>query len=608
VLASLNHPNIATIYGLEHDQVGSSAGAGAGRGSPAGEPRSALVMELVEGEDLSAIIARGPMPLAEALPVARQIADALEAAHDAGVVHRDLKPANIKVRADGTVKVLDFGLAKAMDPSGGSGADALNSPTLTARATQMGMVLGTAAYMSPEQARGKAVDRRADIWAFGAVLYEMLTGRRAFEGEDISVTLAGVIKDDVRWDALPPNLPRPLRRLLRRCLEKDPRRRLSAIGDARLEMEEPAEPDATSRPGPEDRNASSQSSRLARLWPALAGIVVTAAVAALLWPRGPDSLAQGTIRLSILPPPASEMYPDSTGVAISPDGTMVAFIVGSVTRSDSELWVRPLASKGAIRLDDATGAVLPFWSPDNRRIGFFTNTKLKTIAATGGRAETLADAPGGRGAIWLSSNDIVYAPDATGPLYRVNATGGTPVAVTTVDTESTEAGHRFPTLLPDGRHFLYATVPGRNGKFNIYAASADGGPRVLVGAFESAPVYADPGWLLYARQGVLAARPFDARTLTVSGDPVALEDEPTSITDPAISFTAGQSVSTSRTGALAYYAAPSTDTTAAWYDTPAVPSPRSTCRRVTTSSAPSRPTARGPCAHGRCPRPSRRSG
>ncbi len=585
-LAALNHPNIAQIYGLE--DVGTHAGL-------------ALVMELVEGPTLEDMITGGPglphravpgsedpglhphsaqgvpepkaqsrepMPLSEALPIARQIADALEAAHEAGIVHRDLKPANVKVRPDGTVKVLDFGLAKAMDPAGASGSDAMNSPTLTARATQMGMILGTAAYMAPEQARGKAVDRRADIWAFGAVLYEMLTGRRAFEGDDISFTLASVLKDDVKWDALPADLPRPIRRLLRRCLEKDPRKRLSAIGDARLELDEPEQPaaaDAATAPAA----PAARPSIVARLWPVLAAIVVTAGVAALLWPRGSAAPNQEAIRLSILSPAGTEMFPDSTGVAISPDGTMVAFMVGSVRGADTELWVRSLFSKVARRLNDATGATLPFWSPDSRRIGFFTSTKLKTIAASGGRSETVADAPAGRGGVWLPSNDIVFAPDATGPLYRVNASGGTPVAVTTL--EKGEAGHRVPTLLPDGRHFLYAALPARNGKFEVYAGSSDGGPRTDVGAFDAVPVYADPGYLLYARQGVLAAQPFDAGTLEVTGDPIPMEDEPASIMDPATSFTAAPSVSVSTTGDLAYYAAASTDTTATWYDTSGLP-------------------------------------
>ena len=229
MLASLNHPHIGAIYGLE-DADGVTA----------------LVMELVEGDDLSQRIARGAIPIAEALPIARQIAEALEAAHEQGIIHRDLKPANIKVRPDGTVKVLDFGLAKALDPTSTSSAEMMNSPTFTPPSTMMGTIIGTAAYMAPEQARGKAVDRRADIWAFGVVVYEMLTGRRPFDGDDTSTTLASVLKDDVSWQALPADLPAPAHRMLRRCLEKDPRRRLSAIGDARIELEDamaaPAEP------------------------------------------------------------------------------------------------------------------------------------------------------------------------------------------------------------------------------------------------------------------------------------------------------------------------------------------------------------------------------
>ncbi|HLG56826.1 MAG TPA: serine/threonine-protein kinase [Vicinamibacterales bacterium] len=284
----------------------------------------------------------------------------------------------------------------------------MNSPTLTAHATQMGMVIGTAAYMAPEQARGKPVDRRADIWAFGVVLYEMLTGRRAFEGDDVSITLASVLKDDSKWDALPTDLPRPLARLLRRCLEKDSKRRLSAIGDARLELDE-QEPASVTSPMPTSTRPS--SSVLSRLWPAVVGIVITAAAAAALWPSASPSTSTGLARLAILPPPGDRLYPDSTGVAVSPDGTMVAFVVGSVARSESALWVRSLASMSARRLDDSDGAAMPFWSPDSRRIGFFTNNKLKTIAASGGRAETLADAPGGRGATWSRSNVTQLDPD-----------------------------------------------------------------------------------------------------------------------------------------------------------------------------------------------------
>ncbi len=548
VLASLNHPNIAAIYGIE---------------------AQALVMELVEGDDLSDVISRGPMTLADALPIARQIADAIEAAHEQGIIHRDLKPANVKVRADGTVKVLDFGLAKAMDSGTSGRQDASNSPTLTARATQLGMIIGTAAYMSPEQARGKAIDRRADVWAFGAIVYEMLTGQRAFEGDDVSVTLASVIKDDPKWTALPGDLPPSVTRLLRRCLEKDPKRRLSSIGDARLELEE-QDPVAVASTG---AVAPARATLVAWLLPMAAGVALATLVAFAMWPQAAGEAGAGSVlaRLSILAPPGESLYPDSASVVISPDGTMVAFVIGAVSRSEGELWVRSLASMTAQRLDGEAGLALPFWSPDSKRIAYFTNTKLKTIAATGGRPEVLADTPGARGGIWAPSNTIVFAPDAGGPLMKISTTGGAPVPATTIDPARKEYGHRFPALLPDGDHFLYASLPGRDGRFEIFAGSLTDDSRVLVGAMEAAPVYAEPGWLLYARQGVLNALPFDARTLKVTGEPLRLEDEPAAILDPAISFTAGRSVSLSATGAMAYYSTPSINTVATWYDASGAP-------------------------------------
>jgi eukaryotic-like serine/threonine-protein kinase len=554
-LAALNHPNIAQIHGLEEDPA-----------SGAGQPGiRALAMELVDGEDLSTLIGRGPMALGDALPIARQIADALEAAHELGIIHRDLKPANIKIRPDGTVKVLDFGLAKAMSPEVTSGTDPMYSPTLTAaHATELGVILGTAAYMAPEQARGKPVDRRADVWAFGVVLYEMLTGTRAFEGEDVSVTLASVLKDEPRWEQLPADLPSSVERLLRRCLEKEPKRRLRAIGDARLDLEEQAPLPAAQAPVVRRRSPS-------WLFGALGGIAAAAVVAIALWP-GAGAVPEARLaRLSVLPPPGERLYPDSTGVAISPDGTMVAFIVGAVARSDSQLWVRDLRSLQSRRIEGGDGAQLVFWSPDSRRIGFFALGKIKSISPAGGRADIICDAPGGRGAIWTPSNVIVFAPDAGGPLFRVAATGGTPEAITQIDPSRKEYSHRFPALLPDGVHFLYASLPGRNGRFDIFAGSLNDSSRTLVGSLDAAPVYAEPGWLLYARQGLLNAVRFDADALKITGEPVALDDEPAMILDPSTSFTAGRSVSVSSTGAVAYYSSPSANTVATWYDATGVP-------------------------------------
>ena len=358
VLASLNHPNIGAIYGIEGD---------------------ALVMELVDGQDLSAMIDRGPMPLADVLPIAKQIADALEAAHEQGIVHRDLKPANIKVKADGTVKVLDFGLAKALGPEGGSAPDLMNSPTLTAHATQMGMIIGTAAYMAPEQARGKPVDRRADIWAFGVVLYEMLTGRRAFDGDDVSITLASVLKDDPKWQELPADLPTPLSRLLRRCLEKEPKRRLSAIGDARLELEE-HEPTSVAIAAGRARRAAHLDgvAALARSrghrhhgccggYPLALGTVAherrrrTSVHSSATWRDGLPGLDWAW------PCRPTARWSRSSSVPLPDRKTSCG--------SDRSIRCRRAGWK------DTQGAALPFWSPDGRRIGFFTNSKLKIVTA-----------------------------------------------------------------------------------------------------------------------------------------------------------------------------------------------------------------------------------
>ena len=555
-LASLNHPNIAHIYGIVDLPDG-------GRG---------LVMEYVDGENLAVRLTHGPLAFDDAMHIAGQIADALEAAHEHGIVHRDLKPANVMVNGEGVAKVLDFGLAKAADPSGMSAAGVAESPTFTAHMTQFGMIIGTAAYMSPEQARGKTVDRRADIWAFGVVLYEMVTGRRAFSGEEMSDVLASVLRQDIDWTALPAGTPPRLRQLLERCLERDPKSRLRDIGEARVAIAKIASgaPDSSSVTLAPPARALAQKRRWQQyaVPAAIAAAITAAAVLALTRPWSRSVVSPVLARMSLLPPPGADLYPDSTGVAISPDGTMVAFIVGGLTRADTQLWVRPLAAMTARRLDDGDGASLPFWSPDSRRIGFFSGTKLKTIAASGGRAEVVCEAPFGRGGAWSPSNVIVFAPDAAGPLFRVAATGGSPSPATSLDAAKKENGHRFPAFLPDGDHFVYAALPGHDGRFEIYAGSVSGPPtaRTHIGSMESAPVYADPGWLLYARQGVLAAQAFDAGSLSLSGDPVALDDEPSAIMDPAISFTAGHPTSVSTTGSLAYYSAPSMNTIPGWYD------------------------------------------
>jgi Tol biopolymer transport system component len=538
-LASLNHPNIAQIYGLE------------------GTPR-ALVMELVEGEDLSVRLARGPMPLSEALPVAKQVADAVEAAHDQGIIHRDLKPANIKVRPDGTVKVLDFGLARAMTAGSDSaaGVNAQSSPTFTAHGTLMGMIVGTAAYMAPEQARGRAVDRRADIWAFGCVLFEMLSGCRPFSGSDTSETLATVIKDEPPWGVLPPDLPDSLRRLLRRCLEKDPRRRLSSIGDARLELEEPAVP-ASPSAGPTSPRARSNAG-----WIVAAIMTIVAAGTAIwaVWFRG--SAAAPLMRVTVQAPREHRLYRDPANIALSPDGTRVAFVTGA-SPSDATLWVRGLDRLDAVAIEDSVGAQLPFWSPDSAMVGFFAEGHLKVVSPGGGPPQILADAPDGRGASWGSNGDIVFAAANAGPILRVSANGGAVTTATELRTADGETGHRFPWFLPDGTHFLFAAVPSKSNQFAIYSAAVGSTARELVLTAETAPLYADPGYLIYSRKGVLVAHPFDARSRTVSGEAISIGDMPGEVN---LEYSAGWAASVSRTGSLIYLSAAQSRSRLAWLD------------------------------------------
>ena len=560
-LAALSHPNIAHVHGLD-DTSGVRA----------------LVMELVEGEDLSDHIARGPMPLVDALPIARQIAEALEAAHEQGIVHRDLKPANIKVRPDGTVKVLDFGLAKALGPDSAvsaSGAEA--SPTFTAGASEQGVILGTAAYMAPEQARGRAIDKRADIWAFGVVLYEMLTGARAFAGQGLPDVLAAVLRHEIDWRKLPGETPARLRQLLERCLAGDVKQRLRDIGEARIALAaiERAGPETVEKGRPPALRHAAWRERLA--WVVAALALVTAATLLTLQRMGftEQASSSGAVtRLSVLPPPGMLMNPDSANVAISPDGRMVAFVVGRSVAIENQLWVRPIDSPVARRIESGDGVSLPFWSPDSARIGFFADRKLKTVAAAGGAAEVVCDAPFGRGATWNRSNVIVFAPDANGPLYRVSANGGAPTAITALEASKKEQGHRFPSFLPDGDRFLFAAVPGADGTFEILAGSLrDPAGRTRVASMENAPVYApsassgrgDTGWLLFARQGVLAAQPFDAKALRITGDAVSLGDQPAVAPGPA-AYEAGPRVSVSATGSLAYFLPPAVDTNVQWMD------------------------------------------
>ena len=428
----------------------------------------------------------------------------------------------------------------------------------------MGMILGTAAYMSPEQARGRPVDRRADVWAFGCVLYEMLTGRRAFGGDDVTETLATVLKEPPDWRGLPPDLPMAVQRVLRRCLEKDPRKRLSAIGDARLELDEPDEVRAVPQHAAPPRKSFGPM-----LAAAAAGAVVTAAVAFGFWRMaGADTpvRSETMMRTSMLAPESVVFGPDPADSAISPDGRLVVFVTGTVSGAgNAHLWLRPVNALTAQRLENTVGAFLPFWSPDSRRLGFFANGKLKTIAVDGGRPNVICDAPTGRGGTWSARGDIVFAPAAAGGLFRVSANGGDPAPVTTLDPAAKETGHRFPQFLPDGDHFLFAALPVRAGKFNVSIGSLSGGAREPLAQLENVPVFAEPGYLLFLRKGVLVAQPFDPRARTLSGEPAPLGDVPASPTSGA-NYTAAHAASVSADGTLAYLTEPSINTRLVWSD------------------------------------------
>ncbi|MDH3814631.1 MAG: serine/threonine-protein kinase [Acidobacteriota bacterium] len=515
VLASLNHPNIATLYGLE-----SISGADADTDSDAGQT-TFLAMELVEGEDLSERIKRGPVPMDEAVAMAMQIAEALEAAHEQGIVHRDLKPANIKITDDGVVKVLDFGLAKAWETDAGDSSLSL-SPTMTRHATVEGVILGTAAYMSPEQARGKKVDRRADIWSYGVVLWEMLSGFKLFDGETVSDVLAAVLTRDYDLDALPADATASIRRLLSRCLVRDPKTRLQWIGDARLELTDSTAEEATPlTDGPVAERFQVAPWVLALLFAVIAGVAAMAALKA-------QSTNERVIRFSIPPPEGSVFHLDGLGpgpVTLSPDGSRVAF--SARNKDDSvRLCVRSLDSLDVECLEGTEGAQYPFWSPDGGEIGFFTrnDSALKVIPVEGGATRSLCSSRNGKGGTWNRDGVIVFTPDSNTPLVAVSAEGGEPRQLTNLSEARGDNSHRHPFFLPDGRRFLYMARSVRGSEANtVVVGSLDGDSDVEIMRSPAAAEYV-AGHLLYLRGTSLMARPFDDKQLAFSGDEIKLAD------------------------------------------------------------------------------------
>ena len=529
VVAALNHPNIAGIHGLEES----------------GDV-SALVLELVEGPTLADRVAQGPIPIAEALSIARQITDALEVAHEQGIVHRDLKPANIKLRPDGTVKVLDFGLAKLAQASGpgrqASAFDVTASPTITspAMATGIGMILGTAAYMAPEQARGKTVDRRADIWAFGCVLFEMLTGKRAFEGEDVSDTLAEVLKREPDWAALPAATPEPIRRLLRRCLTKDPKNRLPDIAVARLEIAEAliAPVEAPTRVAASSSRRMSQ--RLA--WVVAFVFLATSIALAIMHFRPSPPSDAPTTRFSVVTPPARG---NPNNIAVSPDGRFLVF-TGFDENGKREIWLRPMNAVASRPLPGTDDGVLPFWSPDSRFIAFFANGRLKKVDVVGGPAQTLCDAgtnnPGGT---WSQEGTVLFG--SNDGIYRVSASGGSPSRVTTLDPGRQEINHNLPAFLPDGRHFLYRVRSNKPEFTGIYLGSLGDTATSMLMRSEIEAEFAPPGFIVFVLGNALMAQAFDERSLKLTGEAFPIADQVSN--NPG---TGQAAFSISATGVLAY--------------------------------------------------------
>jgi len=527
VLASLNHPGIASIYGLEE--------SGSAR---------ALVMELVEGPMLSERIAQGAIPMDEALPIARQICEGLEYAHERGIIHRDLKPANVKLTPEGAVKLLDFGLAKALEDEAVAG-DPSTSPTISRLSTQAGVILGTAAYMSPEQARGRPADRRADIWAFGCLLYEMLTAKRAFGGENISETLAAIMRDEPDWRALPQSVPPRIRELLKRCLSKDVKQRLQAIGDARIAIEEALSgADAVADLPPALAGATAgPASRWTRALPwALSAILAAALAAALVGlrqSRGP------VMRLSLAAQPFHSEARAGSALAISPDGTRVAYISLQRTQQAGtnedliapaarqvELVTRKFDQSEPTPLPGTTGAAAPFFSPDGRWIGFIAAGALKKVPSDGGPVMTLCDVPSNAGAFWGDDGFIYYALRGVAEIRRVPEEGGASQDVLQAAGGEQEAGFRWPHLLPGGKAVLFTTVGvsylAKHSRIETYSFSSR--QRTVLLDEGANARYLAPGYLVFTRGDVLMGAPFDARGLKVTGPAIPLIEGVT--TDP----------------------------------------------------------------------------
>lgn len=520
VLASLNHPNVASIYGLEESNH-----------------RRALVMELVEGPTLADRIAGGAIPVDEALPIARQLCEGLEYAHERGIVHRDVKPANVKLTPEGQVKILDFGLAKALDLADTASVDPASSPTRTRMATHAGIILGTAAYMSPEQAKGGATDRRADIWAFGCLLYEMLTGKRAFDGETVSETIASVIKDEPDWSALPPAVPPRIRALLKRCLTKDVKQRLQAIGDARIAIDEV-------QSGADEDNAipgignAARTSRWTRVLPwTIAAILAVALVIMLV--AVPSRFSQPRASVMHLNLAAEARHAESdmaSAVAISPDGTQIVYVAvktnpnrenGTLIAPQVEtvgLMLRKLDQLAPSPLPDTTGGSAPFFSPDGRWIAFYADGALKKISTDGGPPVTLCQIPKLIGGSWGDDGFLYVALYGVAEIQRVAQEGGVPTTVLKAGKGDAALSFRWPQILPGSKSLLFTSSGAAwlSKHYKTEAYSLATGKRTIVMDEGANARYLAPGYLVFTRGDILMGAAFDVSGLKITGSAVPL--------------------------------------------------------------------------------------
>jgi serine/threonine protein kinase len=531
VLASLNHPNIAAIYDLA-----------------AQDQSQFLVLELVDGETLADRIARGPIPVEETLNIAKQICEALEAAHEKGIIHRDLKPANIKLTPDGKVKVLDFGLAKAYEAKGARVADLSNSPTMLTNASLQGVIMGTAAYMSPEQTKGKEVDNRTDIFAFGCVLYEMLTGQRCFDGEDVSDILGSVLKTEPDWTLLPPDVAPRTRDLLRLCLEKNVKNRRSDATDVRLDIE------LALKESPVFGAIATQvRNRPGRLGWIVGGLAVVASVLfATAYFNVRNTPESDEVRLELTTPTTQAPL----SFALSPDGKSLVFVASG--GGPQRLWLRRLDKTDVQPLADTDGANYPFWSPNNGSIGFFANGKLKRFDLPNGPPRVLADAPTGRGGTWSTDNTILFAPLLGAPLYRLSASGGQASVITKLGPGHTN--HRWPQFLPDGKSFLYYALGGAETR-GIYIGNIGSAESKRLTAADTAAAYLPPDRIVFMRHTALFVQRFDISRQTLVGDPITIADP---VASDDNSFGLGFAVSSS--GRLAYRAATANQRQLVWFD------------------------------------------